>query len=399
MTASRLSGVDGGPLAHRSDPHAAAPGWTPPPPAVVSPDDYPQVPPPGGATPAAGIGAPVAIVSGLAIGAIAVLGHLSAGAATLEALLFFPVVATAWWAGRRAALVMAVLAIGGLVVPTWTLGHPFTPWTVASAAAVATALALFAVGVADVHSRLRVLLGDEAKRRTALGLLALQLRESVVSIDVAVPLLADPTTLDRAQGAAFDQVRRHARGLSRVANDLLAVDHLETRKLQLSLVSLDLAAFVLEITRQRITHDRATILAPSTPVEVQADPERLRQVLEHLLANALKFSAPGSGIMVNVSADASTARVAVTDHGVGLSAEDKKILFTRYGRIRDTRTAHVPGIGLGLYLSKLIAVAHGGDLIAESPGRGLGATFSLIVPLAGRVRRPAPDVPASSFWD
>lgn len=399
MTAARLQAVGGGPIAHRSDPRVVAPGWTPPVPGVVSPEDYPRVPQPGGEPPVAHLEAVVAGGSILAIVAIAALGYLTAGAAAVGPLLFFPVVATGWWVGRRPALAMTALATAAVVVPARLLAQPITLWTVSSVVALAGALFIFATGAADIHARLRTLRGEDAKRRTALGLLALQLRESVVSIDVAVPLLADPTTLDRAQGAAFDQVRRHARGLSRVANDLLAVDQLETRKMQLSTVPLDLAAFVLEITRQRITYDRATILAPSTPVEVQADPERLRQVLEHLIANAMKFSAPGSGIMVNVSADAQTARVDVTDHGVGLSAEDRTILFTRYGRIRDTRTAHVPGLGLGLYLSKLIAVAHGGDLIADSPGRGLGATFSLIVPLAGRSRRPAPEVPASSFWD
>ena len=51
------------------------------------------------------------------------------------------------------------------------------------------------------------------------------------------------------------------------------------------------------------------------------------------------------------------------------------VLFSRYGRIRNARTANVPGMGLGLYLAKLMAEAHGGDLLAASPGRVLGATF------------------------
>ena len=78
-----------------------------------------------------------------------------------------------------------------------------------------------------------------------------------------------------------------------------------------------------------------------------------------------------------------------------------KILFTRYGRVRDARTANVPGMGLGLYLAKLIAEAHGGDLLASSPGRGLGSTFTLVLPLAGRPRhhRPERQRHASSFWD
>jgi len=399
VTETWLEEGDGRAAVRPSDPRLIVPGRTPAPPARVAPEDYPQVPQPEADGPVAGSKFAIGAGSALGVVALGALGYLTAGAADVRPLLFFPAAATGWWLGRRPGVVMALFGAAAAVVPSHLLGQPVTAWSVVSAVALTAALVVFASGASAIRARQRALSTEGAKRQAALGLLALQLRESVVSIDVAVPLLADPTKLDRAQGAAFDQVRRHARGLSRVANDLLAVDHIETRKLQLSTVPLDVAAFVLEIARQRIPYDRATILAPATPVEVQADPERLRQVLDHLLANALKFSAPGSGIMVSVSADTETARVDVTDHGVGLSDEDRAILFSRYGRIRDTRTANVPGIGLGLYLGKLIAMAHGGDITASSLGRGLGATFSLILPLAGRPRRPAPEVPASSFWD
>jgi signal transduction histidine kinase len=258
-----------------------------------------------------------------------------------------------------------------------------------------------AIAVSAARERERAIRFEELRREQARMILAVQLRESVVSIDVAVPLLADPMTLDRAQGAAYDQVRRHARGLTRLASDLLTLDQMDTRRMSLTTVPVDLAAFVLEITEQRVPHDRATIVTPSTPVQVNADPERLRQLFDHLLQNAIKFSAPTAGVMVKVSAGVDEARVAVRDHGVGLSADDMKILFTRYGRIRDARTANVSGMGLGLYLAKLIAEAHGGDLEVESRGRGLGATFTAVLPLAGRARRTRPqrELPASSFWD
>jgi histidine kinase len=270
-----------------------------------------------------------------------------------------------------------------------------------NAALVAVGQVAVAMLIAAARERERGLRIEELRKEQARAILAVQLRESVVSIDVAVPLLADPMTLDRAQGAAYDQVRRHARGLARLANDLLTLDQVDTRKMALTMVPVDLAAFVLEITEQRLPRDRATSVAPSTPVHVQADPERLRQLLDHLLQNALKFSPASAGVMVKVSATAEEAYVVVRDHGVGLSATDMSVLFTRYGRIRDARTANVPGMGLGLYLAKLIAEAHGGDLLAASPGRGLGATFTLVLPLAGRPRRPRTErqLPASSFWD
>jgi len=375
------------------------PGRTPALPTIVSPEDFPQVPRPGSSDHAARYEALVAGASLASIAILGALGYLTAGEAEIGPLLLFPTAAAGWWLGRRPAIALAFVSAAAWFAPLRLTGQPLTAWGALSAIALTVALIVVAAGSAAISARLSLLHLDALKRQAALGSLALQLRESVVSIDVAVPLLADPTKLDRAQGAAFDQVRRHARGLSRVASDLLAVDHLETRKLQLSTVSLDLAAFALEIARQRIPNDRATILTPATPVGVEADPERIRQVLDHLIANALKFSAAGSGIMVSVSTDDEFAQVDVKDHGVGLSADDHEILFSRYGRIRDTRTANVPGIGLGLYLSKLIAIAHGGNILAASPGRGLGATFTLRLPLSGRPHRPAPDVPASSFWE
>jgi signal transduction histidine kinase len=371
----------------------------PAPPQAPAPEDFPAVPAvePPGLPPARGIGLVIAITIALAVAAG--VKWLSAGTIETAPILFVSAVAAAWWLDRRVGFAVAIA--GG---SSWTVAAFAASPTLAtafSAAALVAGLLGIAIAVSAARAREQRLRIDELRREQARMILALQLRESVVSIDVAVPLLADPMKLDRAQGAAFDQVRRHARGLTRLANDLLTLDQMDTRKMALTMVPVDLAAFVLEITEQRVPHDRATIVTPSTPVQVHADPERLRQLLDHLLQNALKFSPPSAGIMVNLSATADEARVSVRDHGVGLSADDMPVLFTRYGRIRDARTANVPGMGLGLYLAKLIAEAHGGELIAASAGRGLGATFTVVLPLVGRPRRLRTQrpLPASSFWD
>jgi|SRR5579859_6727153 len=379
----------------------AASGETqvPAPPRAPAPEDFPAVPAiePPRLPPSQGIGL-IAIIAGAIVVSVAIK-WLSGGAIETAPVLFAAAAAAAWWLDRRAGLVAA--AVGTVAWSTVGLVVRPTLATLASALVLAASLMLVAWLVALARSREQAMRVEELRREQARQILAVQLRESVVSIDVAVPLLADPMKLDRAQGAAFDQVRRHARGLTRLANDLLTLDQMDMRKMELTMVPVDLAAFVVEITEQRVPHDRATIVAPSTPVQVNADPERLRQLLDHVVQNALKFSPPSAGIMVNVSASLDEARVSVRDHGVGLSADDMKVLFTRYGRIRDARTANVPGMGLGLYLAKLIAEAHGGDLVAASPGRGLGSTFTLVLPLAGRPRRPRAQrqLPASSFWD
>ena len=371
----------------------------PAPPRAPAPEDFPAVPAlePPHLPPSRGLGLVIAITVVLAVAAG--IKWLSAGSIETAPLLFVATIAAAWWLGRGLGATAAVA--GGVGWTAAAFAEAATLGTSISAAVLVASLVGIAIAVSAARTREQRLRMEELRREQARMILAVQLRESVVSIDVAVPLLADPMKLDRAQGAAFDQVRRHARGLTRLANDLLTLDQMDTRKMALTMVPVDLAAFVLEITEQRVPHDRATIVTPSTPDEVQADPERLRQLLDHLLQNALKFSPASAGIMVNVSATADEARVAVRDHGVGLSPDDMHVLFTRYGRIRDARTANVPGMGLGLYLAKLIAEAHGGDLVAASQGRGLGATFTVVLPIAGRPRnlRAQRQLPASSFWD
>ncbi len=381
--------------------YRAASGETklPAPPQAPLPEDFPAVaaiePPRLPAAHGVGLAVGITLIVALAVG----IEWLSGDRIETAPVLFIAVIAAAWWLERGVGLFIAFVA--GALWTAVAMGAAQTPATAVSAVALVGSLVGIAVAVSAARARERRLRIDELRREQARMILAVQLRESVVSIDVAVPLLADPMTLDRAQSAAFDQVRRHARGLTRLANDLLTLDQMDTRKMALTMVPVDLAAFVLEITEQRVPHDRATIVAPSTPVQVAADPERLRQLFDHLLQNALKFSPPSAGIMVNVSANADEARVAVRDHGVGLNPEDMTVLFSRYGRIRDARTANVPGMGLGLYLAKLIAEAHGGDLLATSQGRGLGATFTLVLPLLGKPRRARPEraLPASSFWD
>ena len=117
---------------------------------------------------------------------------------------------------------------------------------------------------------------------------------------------------------------------------------------------------------------------PVEPIEAEVDPDRFQIVVRNLLSNAAKYSATGSFIDVDVRRDTNKAFVSVTDHGVGITQEDQNKLFSRFGRIESS--AHVQGTGLGLWLSREIAIMHDGDLTVESiPGQG--STFTLTVPL------------------
>jgi signal transduction histidine kinase len=118
-----------------------------------------------------------------------------------------------------------------------------------------------------------------------------------------------------------------------------------------------------------------------TPVNrdlVRADPDRIGQVLRNLLVNASKYSPNGAPIEIRVMRRVAWVHFEVVDHGYGIQQEDLDRIFEKFGRGRDHAGQRVPGVGLGLYLSRRIVRAHGSDLmVASEPGVGSVFGFDL----------------------
>jgi signal transduction histidine kinase len=117
---------------------------------------------------------------------------------------------------------------------------------------------------------------------------------------------------------------------------------------------------------------------PVQSIEADVDPDRFQIVVRNLLSNAAKYSPTGTDIEVDVRCVGDCASVAVTDHGTGIAQDDQARLFTRFGRIESS--VHVQGTGLGLWLSREIALMHDGDVTVDSRV-GAGSTFTFTVPL------------------
>jgi signal transduction histidine kinase len=113
---------------------------------------------------------------------------------------------------------------------------------------------------------------------------------------------------------------------------------------------------------------------------ISADRSRLTQVLDNLISNALKFTPPGGRIELRVDSDDTTARLEITDTGIGIAKSDLPQMFSPFFRAASAGSAGIPGTGLGLAISKRIVETHGGA-ISVSSEEGRGSTFRIELPI------------------
>jgi signal transduction histidine kinase len=145
----------------------------------------------------------------------------------------------------------------------------------------------------------------------------------------------------------------------------------------------DITREAAEMVSPLLDHEHPFVLdLPERRVGVKVDPERTKTIVANLLSNAIKYSPQGGQITCQVRSRAGIAKVAVTDHGLGISREDMVTLFTRFGRVITPETAHLKGTGLGLFLGRQLARLQGGDITVASVA-GEGSTFTLQLPASG----------------
>jgi signal transduction histidine kinase len=113
------------------------------------------------------------------------------------------------------------------------------------------------------------------------------------------------------------------------------------------------------------------------------DPDRLREAVDNLISNAIKYSPVGGNIEMTMSAADDNILIRVADEGAGLSEEDVSRLFGRFQRLSARPTGGESSTGLGLSIVKRIIELHGGRVGAQSPGPGRGTTFTIRLPAAG----------------
>lgn len=181
---------------------------------------------------------------------------------------------------------------------------------------------------------------------------------------------------DTHRRAFVRQIADGARRLTTLIEDVLQVSRIEARTLEINATTFDLAAVASECVRD-MPGVRATLHGADAPLQVDADPSRVRQVLDNLLENAMRYGA--DPIDVHLGADGSCATIRVDDAGAGIDERDRERVFDRFVRLDASR--QMEGTGLGLYISRQLALAMGGSLEASTSPRG-GASFLCRLPLA-----------------
>ena len=185
----------------------------------------------------------------------------------------------------------------------------------------------------------------------------------------------------------IDRLLEQTRSLSSLVDDLHELAQAEARELSLHMQKTNLSDLVYYTTEafQPLALSGAIELnseIPSSPVFALVDASRIRQVIQNLLVNAIRYTPEGGSIHVSLTDTGyDFVEISIRDTGIGIKPENIGAIFDRFYRDDSSRDRGLPGTGLGLAITKALVEAHGGRIEVQSPGVNLGSTFKIILPV------------------
>jgi signal transduction histidine kinase len=226
----------------------------------------------------------------------------------------------------------------------------------------------------------------ESMRRQLIGDVTHELRTPLTSIKGYMEGLVDgvlPSTPE-----TFNQIHSEADRLSRLVDDLQELSRVEAKAYSLDFRSVAVSDLV-QTTVKRLS-PQATAkrirLRPSLPADlphIQADEDRITQVLVNLVANAIQHTPEDGDVTISAARHENEIYISVKDTGLGIPPEHLANLFTRFYRVDKSRSRNAGGgSGIGLTIARHLVEAHGGRIWAESAGEGQGSTFSFSLKIA-----------------
>ncbi len=224
---------------------------------------------------------------------------------------------------------------------------------------------------------------DEFRKRF-INAAAHELYTPLTPIQATLQLLQNPKTPEEKKPRAMRILNRSFSRLSDLVADLLEVSRYQSGKLTIVKTRMNVAGAVANVVDSfaATAAERKIDLSAEIPDELKAiaDERRINQVLYNLVSNAFKFTQDGGSIRVSAKQDGDQCLVSVADDGAGMDPEQLADLFQPFMRMHQDLA---PGTGLGLYISRGLVEAHGGELTAWSGGPKKGTTFTASFPIGG----------------
>lgn len=228
---------------------------------------------------------------------------------------------------------------------------------------------------------------DEIRKNDFIAMASHELKTPLTSLKAYVQLLeaklaeADDPFIKTALLKAGNQINK----MTALIHSFLDLSKLEPGKLQLKRTVFDINKLIEEsISDSRvITSSHALHFEPKGVINVNADREKIAQVISNFISNAIKYSTKGSTVSLRAEVvDADCVQISVTDQGIGIKPKDQGKIFQRFYRVDDDDKKHISGFGIGLYLSSEIIQRHKGKIWVKS-NVGKGSAFYFSLPLAG----------------
>jgi signal transduction histidine kinase len=211
-----------------------------------------------------------------------------------------------------------------------------------------------------------------------------ELRTPLTSIGGYVNILRERDDLPPEVVSQLEVVERNTGRLSRLVADLLHTARSDEGPMHVVRHRTDLGEIVrdcVEAARPQAARGGVHLeLEGPESLVILADRERMAQVVDNLVSNAVKYSHPGGRVRVSLGIDGNRAELSVSDTGIGIAAADRDRLFTRFFRTRQAEERSIQGVGLGLSITKSIVESHGGRIEVESE-LGRGSAFRVRLPL------------------
>ena len=236
-------------------------------------------------------------------------------------------------------------------------------------------------GVAATAADVTHIMHLERLRQEWTTIIAHDLRQPIGVISSASELIPELYGVAGDELSMLQRIQSAAGTLKRMVDDLLDVSVLEAHRLKLERTVVDPTVLVGETVKRlrHVTGDRVEIVGSGPPLSLCVDAMRIEQVLVNMLSNAAKYGDAHAPIQLRVDFTTTEVQIAVTNRGKGIAADELPRLFDRFARSPATARSGVPGLGLGLYITKEIVEAHGGRIWAESePGKT--TTFHVVLP-------------------